>query len=180
MSRIGKKEISIPSGVEVKLQDSVLSVKGPKGELRMRVHDLVDIKIEGDKAQVNPKDDSKFANALWGTFASHLQNMIIGVTEGYSKKLLVEGVGYRVEQKGNKIELKVGFSHPVEVDVPEGLSAEVDAKENSITVSGIDKQKVGQFAADIRKIKKPEPYKGKGIRFEGEHILRKEGKRAAA
>ncbi len=180
MSRIGKKEIKIPSGVEVKFQDSVLSVKGPKGELRMKVHELVDIKIDGDTARVEPKDDSKFANALWGTFASHLQNMITGVTEGYSKKLLVEGVGYRVEQKGNKIELKIGFSHPVEVEVPEDLSAEVDPKENSITISGIDKQKVGQFAADIRKIKKPEPYKGKGIRFEGEHILRKEGKRATA
>ncbi len=180
MSRIGKKEIKIPSGVEVKFQDSVLSVKGPKGELRMKVHELVDIKIDGDTARVEPKDDSKFANALWGTFASHLQNMITGVTEGYSKKLLVEGVGYRVEQKGNKIELKIGFSHPVEVEVPEDLSAEVDSKENSITISGIDKQKVGQFAADIRKIKKPEPYKGKGIRFEGEHILRKEGKRATA
>ncbi len=180
MSRIGKKEIKIPSGVEVKFQDSVLSVKGPKGELRMKVHELVDIKIDGDTAKVEPKDDSKFANALWGTFASHLQNMITGVTEGYSKKLLVEGVGYRVEQKGNKIELKIGFSHPVEVEVPEDLSAEVDSKENSITISGIDKQKVGQFAADIRKIKKPEPYKGKGIRFEGEHILRKEGKRATA
>ncbi len=180
MSRIGKKAIEIPSGVEVKFQDGVLSVKGAKGELRMRVHELVDIKIEGSEAKVEPKDDSKFANALWGTFASHLKNMIQGVTEGFSKKLLVEGVGFRVEQKGNKIEMKLGFSHPVEVEIPEDLTVEVDSKENSITISGIDKQRVGQFAAEIRAIKKPEPYKGKGIRYDGEQILRKEGKRATA
>ncbi len=180
MSRIGKKEIVIPSGVELKFQDSVLSVKGPKGELRMQVHELVDIEIEEGVAKVNPKDNSKFANALWGTFASHLKNMVQGVTEGFSKKLLVEGVGFRVEQKGNKIEMKLGFSHPVELEVPNDLTVEVDSKENSITVSGIDKQRVGQFAADIRSIKKPEPYKGKGIRYDGEVIIRKEGKRATA
>ncbi len=180
MSRIGKKDIEIPAGVEVKFADSVLAVKGPKGELRMHVHDLVDINIDGQTAKVLPKDDSKFANALWGTFASHLKNMITGVTEGFSKKLLVEGVGFRVEQKGNKIEMKLGFSHPVVVEIPEDLQVEVDSKENSITVSGIDKQKVGQFASDVRSIKKPEPYKGKGIRYEGEVILRKEGKRATA
>ncbi len=180
MSRIGKKEINIPQGVEVKVADGVLAVKGQKGELRIPVHPLVEISIEADTAKVTPKDNSKFANALWGTFASHLQNMIVGVTEGYSKKLIVEGVGFRVEQKGKDIELKVGFSHPVLVSVPEDLTVEVDPKENSITVSGIDKQKVGQFAADVRKVRKPEPYKGKGIRYEGEHILRKEGKRATA
>ncbi len=180
MSRIGKKEIVIPSGVEVKFQDSVLAVKGPKGELRTKVHELVDIEVNENIAKVNPKDNSKFANALWGTFASHLKNMIRGVTEGFSKKLLVEGVGFRVEQKGNKIEMKLGFSHPVEVEVPDDLTVEVDSKENSIKISGIDKQRVGQFAAEIRSIKKPEPYKGKGIRYEGEVILRKEGKRATA
>jgi len=180
MSRIGKKDIIIPDSVEVKFQDSVLAVKGPKGELRMRVHELVDIEIGDGVAKVTPKDDSKFANALWGTFASHLKSMIQGVTEGFSKKLIVEGVGFRVEQKGNKIEMKLGFSHPVEIETPEDLTVEVDSKENSITVSGIDKQRVGQFAAEIRATKKPEPYKGKGIRYENEHIIRKEGKRATA
>ncbi len=180
MSRIGKKEIKIANGVEVSFQDSVLSVKGPKGELRKRVHELVDIQINGDTAKVEPKDDSKFANALWGTFASHLQNMIQGVTEGFSKELVVEGVGYKVEQKGRTLDLKVGFSHPVVIDAPEGIDIEVDPKANTIKVSGIDKEKVGQFAAEIRKVKKPEPYKGKGIRYSDERIIRKEGKRATA
>ncbi len=178
MSRIGKKDIVIPQGVEIQVSGESVSVKGPKGELSMPVHELVEITINDNMAKVTPKNDSKFANALWGTYASHLQNMIVGVTNAYMKKLLVEGVGFRVEQKGNDIELKVGFSHPVLVSVPSDLKVEVDSKENSITITGIDKQKVGQFAADIRKIRKPEPYKGKGIRYEGEHILRKEGKRA--
>ncbi len=178
MSRIGKKAIQIPENVEVKFQDGVLAVKGPKGELRKTVHNLVDIKIEDSSAQVLPKEDSKFAHALWGTFASHLKNMIKGVTEGYSKELIVEGVGYRVELKGKQLELKVGFSHPVLVDVPDDIVVEVD--NNTIKVSGIDKERVGQFAANIRKIKKPEPYKGKGIRYAGEYIERKEGKRATA
>ena len=179
MSRIGKKPIEIPNGVEVKFQDNVLSVKGPKGELRRKVHELIDIQIEGNEAKVTPKYSGKFASALWGTFASHLKNMIKGVTEGYSKELIVEGIGYRVEQKGNQIELKVGFSHPVLVDVPNNLSVEVDSKENRIKISGIDKELVGEFAAQVRRVKKPEPYKGKGIRYADEVIIRKEGKRAA-
>ncbi len=180
MSRIGKKEINIPGGVEIKVSDGILAVKGPKGELRRPVHSLVEIKVEGEVAKVTPKDESKFANALWGTFASHLQNMIKGVTEGFSKELVVEGVGYRVEQKGKNIELKVGFSHAVEIETPEDLQVEVDAKANTIKISGIDKEKVGQFASDVRKVKKPEPYKGKGIRYSDEVIIRKEGKRATA
>lgn len=180
MSRIGKKAIEIPNGVEVKFQDGVLSVKGPKGELRRKVHEYIDIKIEGNSAQVTPKNDSKLALALWGTFASHLKNMIKGVTEGFEKELVVEGVGYRVEQKGNTIEFKVGFSHPVVVEIPSDLQVEVDSKANSVKVSGIDKEKVGQYAADLRAIKKPEPYKGKGIRYKDEVVRRKEGKRATA
>jgi len=180
MSRIGKKEINIPSGVEVKVSDGILAVKGPKGELRKQIHSLVSVNIEGDTAKVQPNDDSKFANALWGTFASHLKNMIQGVTEGFSKELVVEGVGYRVEQKGSDIELKVGFSHTVNVSVPSDLEVEVDAKANTIKISGIDKEKVGQFASDVRKVKKPEPYKGKGIRYSDETIIRKEGKRATS
>lgn len=180
MSRIGKKAIEIPSGVEVKFQDGVLSVKGPKGELRRKVHEYIDIKIEENSAQVTPKNDSKLALALWGTFASHLKNMIKGVTEGFEKELVVEGVGYRVEQKGNTIEFKVGFSHPVVVEIPSDLQVEVDSKANSVKVSGIDKEKVGQYAADLRAIKKPEPYKGKGIRYKDEVVRRKEGKRATA
>ncbi len=180
MSRIGKKDINIPSGVEIKVSDGVLAVKGPKGELRKPLHALIEINVQDNVAKVTPKDESKFANALWGTYASHLQNMIQGVTEGFSKELVVEGVGYRVEQKGKNIELKVGFSHPVEIESPEDLQVEVDSKANTIKVSGIDKEKVGQFASDIRKVKKPEPYKGKGIRYSDEVIIRKEGKRATA
>ena len=180
MSRIGKKEISIPAGVEVKVENGILTVKGPKGELSRPVHELVDIEVNGDSAKVNPKDDSKFARALWGTFASHLKNMIVGVTEGYTKELVVEGVGYRIDLKGKTIELKVGFSHPVEVEAPEGIEVEVDPKANTIKISGIDKELVGEFAANVRKVKKPEPYKGKGIRYSDEVIRRKEGKRATA
>lgn len=178
MSRIGKKPITIPQGVEVIFSDSILQVKGPKGELRVKVHPLVDIEIKDTEAQVSPKDDSRFANALWGTFASHLKNMIKGVTEGFEKQLVVEGIGYKVDLQGNKIVLNVGFSHPVELEIPADLEVSVD--KNTITVKGIDKQKVGQFASEIRTVKKPEPYKGKGIRYSDEVVRRKEGKRVAS
>ncbi len=178
MSRIGKKPITIPQGVEVVFSDSILQVKGPKGELRVKVHPLVDIEIKDTEAQVSPKDDSRFANALWGTFASHLKNMIKGVTEGFEKQLVVEGIGYKVDLQGNKIVLNVGFSHPVELEIPADLEVSVD--KNTIAVKGIDKQKVGQFASEIRAVKKPEPYKGKGIRYSDEVVRRKEGKRVAS
>ena len=178
MSRIGKKPITIPQGVEVVFSDSILQVKGPKGELRVKVHPLVDIEIKDTEAQVSPKDNSRFANALWGTFASHLKNMIKGVTEGFEKQLVVEGIGYKVDVSGNKIVLNVGFSHPVELEIPADLEVSVD--KNTIAVKGIDKQKVGQFASEIRAVKKPEPYKGKGIRYSDEVVRRKEGKRVAS
>ncbi len=178
MSRIGKKPITIPQGVEVVFSDSILQVKGPKGELRVKVHPLVDIEIKDTEAQVSPKDNSRFANALWGTFASHLKNMIKGVTEGFERQLVVEGIGYKVDVSGNKIVLNVGFSHPVELEIPADLEVSVD--KNTIAVKGIDKQKVGQFASEIRAVKKPEPYKGKGIRYSDEVVRRKEGKRVAS
>ena len=177
MSRIGKKPVEIPKGVEVDFSDSILQVKGSKGELRVKVHQLVDIEITDNEARVSPKNDSSFANALWGTFTSHLRNMIKGVMEGFERKLVVEGTGYKVDIQGNRIVLNVGFSHPVELDIPTGLEASVE--KNIITVKGIDKQKVGQFASEIRAVKKPEPYKGKGIRYSDEIVRRKEGKRVA-
>lgn len=176
MSRLGKNPIGIPSGVEVTLADGVLSVKGPKGTLSQPVKDAVKIVIEPGQVVLTPANESKQAAALWGTYASILMNLIEGVTKGYEKKLEIEGVGYRAEASGNKLKLNVGFSHPVEMEAPEGISVAVEKSE--ITISGIDKHAVGQFAANVRKVKEPEPYKGKGIRYQGEYIIRKQGKKA--
>lgn len=176
MSRLGKQPVAIPSGVEVTLADGVLTAKGPKATLSREVREKdVAIKIEGDTVTLEPKD-TNLAPALWGTYAAHMRNMITGVTEGFTKVLEIEGVGYRAEVQGNKIVLNVGFSHSVELEIPEGISAEV--VKNTITLTGSDKDALGQFAADVRKVKKPEPYKGKGIRYQGEHIIRKQGKKA--
>ena len=177
MSRIGKKPINIPQGVTVKAENGVLSVEGKLGKLERPIHQLVEIKVEDSQAKVSPKNNSRLARALWGTFASHIKNMIAGVTEGHQKVLLVEGIGYRVALEGKKLVLNVGFSHPVEIEVPDDL--EVSVEKNQITIKGIDKEKVGQFAANVRAVKKPEPYKGKGIRYEGEYIIRKEAKKLA-
>jgi len=178
MSRIGKKPITIPQGTEVKVQDGFVVVKGPKGELKKRFRgDHLDLKIEGNEVMVLTKNDSGDANTLWGTFASHIGNMVLGVNTPYEKKLIVEGVGFKVNLQGDKIVMSLGFSHEVEVNVPKTLSVSVE--KNTITVSGIDKEEVGQFAAKIKAIKKPEPYKGKGIRYEGEVIRRKQGKKSA-
>lgn len=176
MSRLGKQPVAIPSGVEVTLADGVLTAKGPKATLSREVREKdVAIKIEGDTVTLEPKD-TNLAPALWGTYAAHMRNMITGVTEGFTKVLEIEGVGYRAEVQGNKIVLNVGFSHSVELEIPEGISAEV--VKNTITLTSSDKDALGQFAADVRKVKKPEPYKGKGIRYQGEHIIRKQGKKA--
>lgn len=174
MSRLGKQPVTIPSGVEVTLSVGVLTVKGPKGTLTRKVTDVVNIAIEGTTVTFTPVNDT--AKALWGTYAAHLRNMIEGVTKGFEKKLEIEGVGYRATAQGNKILLSVGFSHPVEVVAPEGIAITVE--KNLITVSGADKDAVGQFAADVRKVKEPEPYKGKGIHYVGEYIIRKQGKKA--
>lgn len=175
MSRLGKQPIAIPSGVEISLADGMLTVKGSKATLSRPVKPDVDIKIEGSEVILTP-GDTPAAKALWGTYAAHLRNMITGVTEGFTKILEIEGVGYRAEVKGKEVVLNVGFSHPVILEIPEGVSVEV--VKSVITITGSDLEEVGQFAANVRKVKKPEPYKGKGIRYRGEYVIRKQGKKA--
>ncbi len=176
MSRIGKQTIVIPEKTEVVQNDGVVSVKGPLGELKREFKDIIEIKIEGSEITLAPKDESKTTTALWGTYASHIKNMVDGVNKAYEKKLIVEGVGFKVDLKGNEIEMALGFSHAVKVKVPEGLTVTVE--KNTISISGIDKEAVGQFAAKVRALKKPEPYKGKGIRYDDEVVRRKQGKKA--
>jgi large subunit ribosomal protein L6 len=177
MSRLGKQPVIIPSGVTVTLESDVLTVKGAKGTLIKAVRSKdVEISIEGEQVSLKPKNTT-LAPALWGTYASHLRNMIKGVTEGFTKILDLEGVGYRAEVKGKDLVLSVGFSHPVALKIPDGITAVVE--KTSITLTASDKELLGQFAANVRKVKKPEPYKGKGIRYRGEFIIRKQGKKAA-
>jgi len=176
MSRLGKQPVIIPSGVEVTLTDGVLTVKGPKGTLTLPVREDVNFAIEGTEIVLTPADESKTSGALWGTYAALTRNLITGVTEGFSKVLEIDGVGYRMETQGNKLTLSVGFSHPVILEIPEGMTVEIE--KSVATVTGIDKHAVGQFAANIRKVKPPEPYKGKGIHYKGEYIIRKQGKKA--
>jgi len=176
MSRIGKQVTAIPSGVDVIVADDTLTVKGPKATLARLLHKDVTVTVGADGVAVSPNDDDKRARALWGTFAAHVANMLRGVSEGFSKKLAIEGVGYRAEMNGRVLVLNVGFSHPVSLDVPEGLEAVVE--KNLITISGADKELVGQFAANVRRVRPPEPYKGKGIRYQGEYVIRKQGKKA--
>lgn len=179
MSRLGKQPIQVPSNVEVTFAAGVLTVTGPKGTLQRPVTDDVAVTIDGKTVAFAKAKDTKRASALWGTYAAHMRNMVMGVTEGFKKVLEIEGVGYRAEaQGGNKIKLLVGFSHPVELTAPEGV--QVATEKGTITVTGIDKEVVGQFAADIRKVKKPEPYKGKGIHYQGEYIIRKQGKKGVS
>lgn len=178
MSRIGKKPVSIISGVEASLQKNRLEVKGPKGTLALDVHPEVKVAIKDQEIIVEKIGKTKKAPAIWGLTRSLINNMIVGVKEGYAKQLELQGVGYRMSVQGNKLNLALGFSHPVVVEIPTGLEAKVEG--NILTISGIDKQLVGQFAADVRKLKKVEPYKGKGFRYVGEHVRRKAGKKAAA
>ncbi len=177
MSRIGKKEIVIPSGVEVKQDGLNISVKGPKGTLTRPFRDDIEIKIEGANITLNVKRNDKFSKALWGTYASHIMNMIKGVVTPFEKKLILEGVGFKSELKGKELHLALGFSHPVVVNIPEGLTLTVE--KNNIGVTGIDKELVGSFTASVRALKKPEPYKGKGFRYHDEVIRRKQGKKTA-
>ena len=176
MARLGKKPIALPQGTTVSVTDGVIAVTGPKGTLSRPAHSLVSIGVSDEGVLVEPKNNSRLSRALWGTFASHIRNMVQGVNEHYVKSLVLEGVGYRVEMKGNDLSFMVGFSHPVLLSVPEGISASVE--KNTITISGADKERVGQFAAEVRGVKKPEPYKGKGIRYANEVIRRKQGKKA--
>lgn len=178
MSRLSKQPIAIPSGVEVTINGTDVSVKGSKGELsRSFKTDVISLELQDGAVVLDKVTDTVFARALVGTYASHLMNMIHGVTQGFEKKLIVEGVGFRSEVKGKQLHMALGFSHPVIMDIPEGITA--TAEKNLITVSGTDKERTMQFAAQIRAKKKPEPYKGKGIRYEDEIIRRKQGKKSA-
>jgi len=177
MSRIGTKPIDIPSNTEISQDEKgVVTVTGPKGELSRRVRSEVSVTIDTDNNQVTlaPNDKSSRTKALWGTFASHITNMIQGVNEPFEKRLTVEGVGYRAEIQGDQLMLMVGPTHPVYVPIPDDLT--VSAEQGTISVSGIDKERVGALAAKIRGVRPPEPYKGKGIRYEDEEVRRKEGK----
>ena len=176
MSRLGKQPVTIPAGVTVTAEGGVLTVTGPKGTLTKEIKPDVTFHIEGDTLTLTP-NKTPDAPALWGTYAAHVRNMIKGLTEGFTRVLEIEGVGYRAEVKGNELVLNVGFSHQVFLTIPEGMTAEV--VKNVITLKGFDKDALGQFAANVRKVKKPEPYKGKGIRYQGEYIIRKQGKKAA-
>ena len=178
MSRIGKLPVSVPAGVEVSINGNEVTVKGPKGELTRSFYSALTIEqAEDNSIVVTRPDDERESRAQHGLTRTLINNMVIGVSEGYSKTLELVGVGYRAAFKGDKLEMNLGFSHPVIVEKPEGINFECP-DQAKIVVSGIDKQQVGQVAADIRKWRKPEPYKGKGIRYQGEHIRRKEGKTA--
>lgn len=175
MSRIGKKPIAIPNGVEVKIDGNVVTVKGPKGTLTREFHNEISIRQQENEIIVERPSDNKIHRELHGTTRSIIANMVEGVSNGYQKALELVGVGYRATKQGNKVVFSVGFSHPVEVEPQAGIEFEVPAA-TKVIVKGIDKERVGQVAAEIRSIRPPEPYKGKGIRYEGEHVRRKEGK----
>ncbi len=176
MSRIGKKPVAIPSGVTATIEEGTLTVKGPKGTLSLGLSDLIDYKVEGEEIQVNPANDTKQARSYWGMQRTLVSNLVEGVTEGFSKTLEISGVGYRAKAQGKTLNLQLGFSHDVNIDVPEGIEVKTpDA--TTVIISGIDKQAIGQLAAEIRRWRKPEPYKGKGIKYQGEYVFRKEGKK---
>jgi len=177
MSRIGKKPVAVPSGVTADIKDGTLSVKGPKGTLTLTLRDEISYTLQDDGSiLVKPANDTKAARAFWGMQRTLVSNLVEGVTAGFTKTLDITGVGYRASAQGKKLKLQLGYSHDVDIDVPEGL--EIKTPDNTtIEISGIDKQKVGQIAAEIRRWRKPEPYKGKGIRYRGEFIFRKEGKK---
>lgn len=177
MSRIGKIPVAIPSGVEVKIDGHVVTVKGSKGELTREFNPMMSIKVEGEEVVVERPDDSRQAKSLHGLTRTLIHNMVEGVHDGYSKKLELVGVGYRAALKGSDLEIQLGYSHPVVVKAPENITFEVPSQ-TEIIVKGISKEQVGQVAADIRAWRKPEPYKGKGVRYEGEYVRRKLGKAA--
>ncbi|RJQ32660.1 50S ribosomal protein L6 [Candidatus Parcubacteria bacterium] len=177
MSHIGKKEIVVPKDVQIALSENSLGVKGPLGEMKREFPSDVSILSAEGKIKVSVKENSQ-NKAVWGTSASHIVNMIKGVTAGFEKKLVIEGVGFKAQLEGNALSLNIGLSHAVKIQIPEGVKVKIE--KNLITISGCDKEKIGQFSADVRAFKKPEPYKGTGIRYENEVIRRKAGKKAAA
>jgi large subunit ribosomal protein L6 len=176
MSRIGKKPVAIPAGVTASMDAGTLSVKGPKGELSMPMSDLISYELKDEGLSVQPANKSREARAFWGMQRTLVQNLVTGVTEGFTKVLEITGVGYRANSQGKTLKLQLGYSHDVDFAIPEGI--EIKTPDNTtVEISGIDKQKVGQVAAEIRRWRKPEPYKGKGIKYRGEYIFRKEGKK---
>jgi len=176
MSRIGKKPISIPSGVEVKIDGSAIKFKKSNNEKELDLKGHVDVKIEDGKIEFSPKGEDRQSRAYWGTYRALANNIVLGLTEGFSKQLEINGVGYRAAMKGKVLELNLGFSHPINFESPKGIEISVD--KNVVTIKGDDKQQVGQVAAEIRGFRPPEPYKGKGIKYLEEHIIRKAGKTA--
>lgn len=176
MSRIAKAPITVPSGVSIGLEENKISVKGPKGELSLVPHDLIKVDQEGEELKVSTREESQRAVALAGTTRALVNNMVQGVSAGFERKLTIIGVGYRAQVQGNKLNLTLGFSHPVIYDVPEGISVETPSQ-TEIVVKGADKQQVGQVAAEIRRFRPPEPYKGKGVRYSDEHVVRKQAKK---
>jgi len=176
MSRIGKKPVTIPTGVSADIANGVLTVKGPKGTLTLKLADEVPYAVEGDTIAIKPANDSRTARAFWGLQRTLVSNLVTGVTDGYTKTLLITGVGYRATSQGANLKLQLGYSHDVDYAIPAGI--DIKTPDNTtINITGIDKQKVGQVAAEIRRWRKPEPYKGKGIKYRGEFIFRKEGKK---
>ncbi|MBO9375299.1 50S ribosomal protein L6 [Sphingomonas histidinilytica] len=176
MSRIGKKPVTVPAGVTAAIEGKTLSVKGPKGTLSISLADEVTYAIEDGSISVQPINETKRARSFWGMQRTLVQNLITGVTEGYSKTLQITGVGYRANVQGKNLKLQLGYSHDVDFAIPEGITI-ATPDQTTVHISGIDKQKVGQVAAEIRRWRKPEPYKGKGIKYAGEYIFRKEGKK---
>jgi large subunit ribosomal protein L6 len=178
MSRIGNRKLTIPQGVNVNTENNTVIVKGPKGELSFPISRDVVVKVEGNEVTVERANNSDRSNAMQGTLNSLIENMIEGVTHGYTKEIEIIGVGYRFQVQGNTLTINAGYSHPVKLNVPKGLQVEATSN-TEITVKGISKELVGEFSANVRNVRKPEPYKGKGIRYKGEYVRRKEGKKAA-
>ncbi len=176
MSRIGKKPVAIPAGVTASMDDGIISVKGPKGTLSMPMREEISYTLDDGGVLVKPANATKAARAFWGMQRTMVQNLVTGVTDGFTKTLEITGVGYRANAQGPKLKLQLGYSHDVDIDVPSDLDVKTP-DQTTIHITGIDKQKVGQLAAEIRRWRKPEPYKGKGIKYRGEYIFRKEGKK---
>lgn len=176
MSRVAKQPVQLPKGVEIRQSDAAVTVKGPKGELSIQLNPAVTVNVDADEMTVAARDDSRFAVAIAGTIRSLLKNMVVGVSEGFEKKLELVGIGYRAKAQGSKLNMSLGFSHPVDYQVPEGVSVETPSQ-TEVVVKGIDKQRVGQVAAEIRQQRPPEPYKGKGVRYADERVILKEAKK---
>lgn len=176
MSRVGSSAITIPADVTMSHEGGVVVVKGKNGQLSAPLHSDVELKVADNLATLSPRRNTREAKALWGTMRASVSNMVVGVSEGFTRKLEINGVGYRAAMQGNKLVLNLGYSHPVEMDVPQGLSVNVE-NNTSVTITGADKQLLGQFAAEVRAKRPPEPFKGKGVKYADEYIVRKEGKK---